>query len=964
MPWSSSTAGSPRRLLRGAVFLGLVLLASAGSAAGQGLPPLDSRLTVDPAVSVGRLPNGLTYYVRRNSRPEHRVELRLVVRAGSVYEANDQRGLAHMLEHMAFNGTAHFKPGELVSYFETAGARFGPHVNAYTSFDETVYMLQVASDRAGLVDKALLALADFGGGITLDPVEIDKERGVVIEEWRLRQGAGARLLEKQAPVLYYHSRYADRIPIGTPEILRTFTPARLRDFYNTWYRPDRMAVAVVGDVDPKVLVASIELTFGKLAPRHAEAAAPDQTLPPHDDTLVSVAADPEAQASSVTVLRIGPKPSEDRVGDYRRDLVKRLMFQMLNLRFAEIARASDAPFLAAGAGDEDLTAKNTAVALGARVEDGGAEKGLTSVLLEARRAREFGFTPAELDQARRRVLAAYEQAAAERDKTDSDSYADEYVRNFLTGEPIPGIQTEYDLTKGLLPGITNEEVSLSARDLLGEDNRVVLVTSPEKASVKLPDEAEIRKTLVDAAASTLTPWNQTTTRTELVPEKPAPGRVMSRRQIDALGVTVLSLSNGVEVWLKPTDFKNDQVLIGAYARGGASTAPEAQYLDAVLSASLVNVAGVGSMTPPQLAGLLAGRVANQTPYVDRSIHGLRGACRPQDLETALQLAYLDFTAPNFDQASFSLMERQLSALVANREQNPGAVFSDRLRALNTGDNYTVKPFTAASIAALKLDTMREAYRSRFANAADFTFFVVGSFDPATAVPLIERYVASLPSSLTATSHERPVGFRFPDSVERIRVNRGREPKSETVVTFFADAGADAQQKLMVEAAADVLEIRLRDLLREALGSTYSVSASYSDVLPETGYGTVAIQFGSAPDRAEALTADVLNEVEKLRASGPTEQECAKVREQNRRDLETASRQNGYWLSSLQTARILGRDPRTINDRRKHIDDLTPDGLHDAFRRYFPATRYTVATLMPAGDGGGDTSQPPSAPSQP
>src|SRR5262245_20982204 len=332
-----------------AAFVAVSLLWACLNASAQALPPLDSRLPVDPVVSVGTLANGLKYYVRRNARPEHRVQLRLAVKTGSVFEDDDQRGLAHMLEHMAFNGTDHFKPGEMVSYFETAGARFGAHVNAYTSFDETVYMLQVATDKPGLVDKGLLALSDFAGGMQLDAKEIDKERGVVIEEWRLRQGAGSRLMDKQAPVLFYHSRYADRLPIGTPEILRTFTPARLRDFYNTWYRPDRMAVVVVGDIEPKEIVAAIEMTFRGLSPRGSKASEPQRALPPHPETLVSIASDPEAQASTVSVLRTFPTAPQGRVSDYRRDLVRQLMFQMLNVRFGEMARRADAPFLGAAA---------------------------------------------------------------------------------------------------------------------------------------------------------------------------------------------------------------------------------------------------------------------------------------------------------------------------------------------------------------------------------------------------------------------------------------------------------------------------------------------------------------------------------------------------------------------------------------------------------------------------------------
>jgi zinc protease len=924
----------------------------------EALPPLDSILPVDKAITIGRLPNGLTYYIRRNTRPERRVLLRLAVKTGSVFEEDDQRGLAHMLEHMAFNGTAHFKPGELVSYFESAGSRFGPHVNAYTSFDETVYMLQVATDKPGLVDKGLLALADFAGAMTLDPKEIDKERGVVIEEWRLRQGAASRILEKQAPVLYFKSRYAQRIPIGTPEILRTFTPARLRDFYETWYRPERMAVVAIGDIDPAALETSIASTFGALAAKRPPAPDPDRSVPPHVETLVNVAADPEGQATTVSLLRKMPMLPQNRVADYRRDLVERLMFQLLNIRFGELARKPDAPVLAAGAGKNDIAESTVAVSLGARVEDGKIEDGLKAIILDARRAREFGFGVDELDRARRMLLSFYEQAVAERDKTESGSYAAEYIRNFLNGEPIPGIQLEYTMTKGLLPGVTVEEVSAAARALLQEDSRVVLATAPEKVGVKLPSEDEIRAVLADAGKVPLEGWQETAIRKDLIATPPTPGKVVSSRRIDELQTTVLTLSNGVEVWLKPTDFKNDQVLLSTYARGGASTAPESEYVDTVLAPSLVSLAGVGGLTPPELNRLLAGKLASVSPYIDLQTHGVRGSMRPQDIETALQLTYLTFTEPGGNQGAFDLMKRQLMALVANREQNPGSVFSDRIRALNTGNHYSSKPLTTETVAALKLDTMLRAYKERFSNAADFTFFVVGTFDIAQITPLLERYVASLPSTGTRTSQAKPLGFHFPATMQKVEVRKGREPKSEAVLTYFVDAGDSEDEIALADAAADVLQMRLRDELREALGSTYSVSASYGNILPERGYGTLGIDYGSSPENATRLADVVVSQVKQLRAKGPSADEIAKVREQNRQDLETASRQNPYWLSSLQSAHLLGRDPKSILERIPRLDRVTPERVHAAAQRYISDTRYTVATLLPEQTGGTSSGAPP------
>ncbi len=549
-------------------FLALTLLAPAALDA-QPAPAAApaGKLPVDPAVTIGSLPNGLRYYVRRNGRPEKRVLVWLAVRTGSIYEADDQRGLAHLLEHMAFNGTKHFKPGELVSFFETAGARFGPHVNAYTSFDETVYMLQVPTDKEGLVDKGLLALSDFAGGMTLAPAEIDKERGVVIEEWRLRQGASWRILEKQAPVLYYKSRYAERIPIGTPEILRAFPAARLKDFYETWYRPDRMSVVVVGDIDPATIVPAIEKLFGPLEPTRPSATEPDRTVPDHTETLVNVAADAEAQSSSVSVLHKRPKLPQGTVEDYRRDQVRDLMYQMLNLRFSEISQRSDAPFLAAGAGTQELGAETMATSLGARVTDGGLMRGLEALLVEARRARQFGFTEGELDRARRSVLAGYERAYAEREKTESGGYAREYVGNFLDDEPIPGIEKEYELVKTLLPGVTLAEVSAAGRELLGDTSRVVLATSPRRPASCWPRKTRSAPSSRRPAPPRSRPWTETLSRTELLTTKPTPGKVTGSRTIDAIATTVLTLSNGAQVYVKPTDFKNDQVLLGAVRPG-------------------------------------------------------------------------------------------------------------------------------------------------------------------------------------------------------------------------------------------------------------------------------------------------------------------------------------------------------------------------------------------------------------
>ena len=531
---------------------------------------------------------------------------------------------------------------------------------------------------------------------------------------------------------------------------------------------------------------------------------------------------------------------------------------------------------------------------------------------------------------------------AEREKTESGSYAAEYIRNFLNGEPIPGIQLEYTMTKGLLPGVTVAEVSAAARALLQEDSRVVLPRhrkSRREAAIRRRDSRSACRRRQGAARGLAGDGNSEGSARDAAHARQG----LSSRRIEELHTTVLTLSNGVEVWLKPTDFKNDQVLLSAYARGGASTAPEGEYMDTVLAPSLVSLSGVGGLTPPELDRLLAGKIASVSPYIDLQTQGVRGSMRPQDIETALQLTYLTFAASGGSQATLDLLKRQLSALVANRGQNPASVFSDRVRALNTGNHYSSKPLTSEAVAALKLDTMVRAYKERFSNAADFTFFVVGTFDVAQITPLVERYIASLPSTGTRTSRAKPLGFHFPEKVQKIEVHKGREPKSETVITYFVDAGTSEDEIALADAAADVLQMRLRNELREALGSTYSVSASYGNILPERGYGTLAIDYGSAPENARRLADVVVSQVKGLQAHGPTADEIAKVREQNRQDLETATKQNPYWLSSLQSTHLLGRDPKSILERTARVERITPQLVHAAAKHYIADTRYTVAS---------------------
>lgn len=907
---------------------------------------LDQVLPVDPAVRTGELPNGLRYYIRRNVRPANRVALRLAVNVGSIHEENDQRGLAHFLEHMAFNGTENFKPGELINFLESIGARFGPHVNAYTSFDETVYMLDVPTDRPGYVDRGLLALHDFAAGMQLHADEIEKERGVVIEEWRGRLGAGSRLTDKQLPVLLANSRYADRLPIGTPEVLKSFPRQRLLDFYTKWYRPDQMAVVVVGDIDAAEMQKVIAQRFGAIPAAKGSVEAIDRAVPAHDDTLVAVATDPEAQGWTVSLAHKRPFEAERTVGDYRRALIQQLATQMLNLRLRDIARQPNAPFLGAEAGGAGLVRTLELYQLGAAVQEGSIAAGLEALIVEARRMQQFGFTPEELDRARAALLASYERAFKERDTSENSGYAGEYVRAFLESEPIPGINFEHRIAQTFLPTVTVADVTSEGRRLIHDDNRVVLVVAPEKKDVPAPTEEALRGTMARAGKVTIEPYTDGLAGRALVETPPAPGKVTARRSVPEVGATVLTLSNGVEVWLKPTDFKNDQVVFSAYAKGGSSLAPPEDYPEASLATSLVGIGGVGGLNPVELSKLLAGKIASASPTIGTYTHGINGQASPRDLETAFQLNYLAFTAPNLTREAFDLLKRRVASALENQAQNPGYVFNERVDQVNTSNHYSAKSLTPADVQGLDLEAMARFYRDRFSNAADFTYFIVGAFTVDEITPMLERWVATLPATGKRSSKFRDMGVRFPAAPVEDGVRKGREPRGQTVISYFADTKLDEYEMHRARAAASLLGIRLRDILREELGGTYGVSVSYDNALPQPGYGTMVVQFGSDPENIQKLTAEVTKEVERLKAQGPSEDDVKRVQELERRDLETAMKQNAFWMGSLQTVHMLGWDPASITRREERIQKLTPEILHDVFKKYFPVERRTVVTLTP------------------
>jgi zinc protease len=929
-----------------AFLLVLLAITCLTAAPVQVAPSLSDPIPVEREITIGRLPNGLRYYVRANKKPEKRAELRLVVKAGSVLEDDDQQGLAHFVEHMAFDGTAHFPKNEIIKFIESLGMRFGADLNAYTSFDETVYVLQVPTDKPEVIDKTLLVLEDWAHNVSFDTDQIDKERGVVMEEWRLRRGAGARTTDKLFPILLKGSRYADRIPIGKPEIIQNFKPDTLKKFYKDWYRPDLMAVVAVGDFDKGVVENLIRSHFGSIPAPPAPRPRPEYDVPDHEGSAYAIVTDKEMTTTSVSISNIVPAPKQGTFGVYRQDIVDGLFSSMLSARMNEIAQKPDAPFLGAGADRSPFInpAKDEAQ-LSARVKEDGIEKGLDALLTEVERVARFGFTATELDRQRQNLLRTYERFVIEDQNRESDSRADEYVRNFLTNEPLPGAELEQALNQRYLPAITLQEINALGRAWFTDRNRFVVLAAPEKPGLAIPDEAQLAAVIKAAPGKDLKPYVDEVTSAALLDPLPSGGTIVKTTTKESIGITEWELSNGVKVVLKPTTFREDEIAFRATSPGGTSLASDRDYIPASTATQVLSAGGLGHFSAIDLRKMLTGKVANVSAFIGETEEGLSGGGSRKDLETMFQLIFLRFTQPRADKDAFTVQATQARTALANQSAVPEFAFPEAL-AILLGQNHPRRRIpTAATIDEWNLDKSLAFYKDRFADASDFTFFFVGSFDLATMKPFVERYLGGLPS-IHRTETWKDVGVRPPVGVIEKTVGKGIEPKSQTAIVFTGPFEYDPPHRTVIRAMAHILQMRLLGILREELGGTYSVSVSANaQKIPRQEY-QASIQFGSDPERTEALVKRMFEEIEKLKANGPTEKELQDEKEAMLREFETSSKQNGFLLSQIAAKYQVGEDVAGIWEAPELYKKLDPTSIQQAAKTYLNTNNYVKVTLMP------------------
>lgn len=905
-------------------------------------------MPVDPKVKIGRLSNGLTYYIRHNSLPEKRVELRLVVNAGSVLEDDDQLGLAHFMEHMNFNGTKRFPKNELVSYLQSIGVEFGADLNAYTSFDETVYILPVPTDKPGLVEKGLQILEDWAHNASLDPAEIEKERGVVIEEWRLSRGADERMMKQTLPVQYRGSKYAERLPIGTKEILEHFSPEVLARFYKDWYRPDLQAVIVVGDIDINDIEQKIKQTFGNIpapaSPRKREVFP----VPDHKETLSVVAKDKETAFPSIEVLFKKDLQPDTLIGDYCRYINRLLFTGMLNSRFRELTLNANPPFVRAGSFyGNSLARTKDAYQLFANTSDTGMSRSLYAMMQENRRVLLYGFTASEFELQKKQMQSLYDRIFNEREKEESYKYVDEYVNNFLINEPIPGIEWEYDFVKQYLATVKLEDVNKLAAQWITKDNMVVTLNAPDKADVKIPSAEEVSAVLYAVASAAIEPYKEKILATSLLDgSKLKPGKIISTKTNDDLQTTTIKLSNGATVILKQTNFKNDEILFRAFSKGGHSLVKDADYYSASNAAAIITQSGVGDFSAVDLGNMLKGKNTALSPNIALYSEGLNGSTIPRETETLLQLVHLYFTTPKKDKDAFESFKTRQKQLYTNLAANPQIYFSAEFQKLMTQNHPRAGGLPKSEdFDKINLDRSVQIYKERFANAGDFTFLFVGSFDEETIKPLLERYIGSLPAN-GSKENFKDLGIRPPSGkIEKV-ITKGSDPKSMVNLVFTAPVTYNSGDAYALRSLGEVMDIKLVEQLREEKGGVYGVSA-FGDIkkIP-AAYSTFSISFPCAPENVDTLSKAAIDELKKIIKNGVTPEDLEKVKEQQKRKLEVDLKQNQFWMSNLYDAYFLGNNPADILARQQQTESLSSKMIQDAAKKYINLSKYIRVVLKP------------------
>jgi len=902
-------------------------------------------LPLDPAIRMAKLPNGFTYYIRKNTEPKNRVQLYLVNKVGSILEEENQRGLAHFMEHMSFNGTTHYPKNDLVHYLQQSGVRFGADLNAYTSFDETVYQLPIPSDSPALLHNGLLIMRDWAANATLDPGEINDERGVVLEEKRLGKGAQERMRTKYLPVILNGSRYSDRIPIGTDTVLNNFQRPVILQFYKDWYRPDLQALIVVGDINVDSMEVQIKKLFSDLKNPANERPRIKYTVPLNGKNQFVAVMDKEFPYTVFEILIKHPKMPEGTKQDYYESVKRGLFNQMLAGRIAELSQKPNPPFIQAGADMSSFLGGLDAFTAFGVAKPGQLENSFKSVWQLILQAKQFGFTQTEFDRARASYLSALESAVKEKDKQNSENFVQEYTRNFLVGEPAPGIEVEYDLTKSYMVTAKIEDINALCPQIITDSNRDMIIMAPQKDSASIPTEATVNSWFSAVAAMKLAPYSDKVTSEPLISKTLAGGRISQESKIEKLGITRLTLGNGVKVILKPTDFKNDEIRFKAFSPGGSSLYPDADFESASSAAGLVESMGLGQFSPTDLEKMLSGKIVGVESYISERSEGVEGSSSPKDLETAMQLIYLYFTSPRKDSSLFNNVIEQSTSAIANRNSDPKSVFADTVAAVLGDHNIRRTGPTVEKLHQINLDKSLKIYKERFSNAGDFTFVFDGNFNVDSIKPLLEKYLGSLPS--TGQKEEaRNLNIHIPPGKITAIAKKGREPQASVRLVISGNYTYSPETNIQLTGLSEILQFRILDRLREKEGETYSPRVSVSfNKYPLNRY-SFTISFGCAPENVDKLVNATREEINKLKTEGATADDITKFSTEETRQYELHLRDNGYWLSWLTNQSENGDELLEVLQYPALIKQVTPASVKAAANLYLKEDNFIKLLLLP------------------
>ena len=910
---------------------------------------LSQKLPIDPDVRIGKLSNGLTYYIRQNKKPEQKVELRLVVNAGSILEDDNQQGLAHLSEHMAFNGTTHFKKNDIVSFLQSIGVGFGNDLNAYTSFDETVYILPIPTDKPGNIDKGFQILQDWAHNVTYNNKDIDEERPIVLEESRLGKGAQDRMFRKIYPELFAGSKYGERIPIGKDSIVKNASYATIKKFYKDWYRPNLMAVIVVGDIDPAKAENLVKKYFSGLKNPVNERPRITPGVPPYKKSSAEVVTDKEATSYSFLVNYSARKnPPTVTVGDYKNDLVKDIFSNLLNQRLRELTQKENPPFLYASAGFGSFARGYEAFSASIGTGSSDNLNGLTAFQEELERVKKYGFLPAELERAKTNMLNSIERSFKEKDKTESGNYAEEYIRNFLTKEPIPGITKEVQFYKELLPQITLADVNAVGKKLDQNEHEFIALTGPDPvAGNSLPTSKDLLAVITSVDKMDIKPYEEKAISTSLMDKMPVAGSITATKNNAVLGTTEFTLSNGITVTLKHTDFKNDQVLMSAVRAGGKSNYGLADKYNAEYMIPVITSMGVGDFSPVDLKKSLSGKTVNVSPSFGAVSEGIGGSSSVKDVESMFQLANLYFTSPRMDTGLFKSFVQKNKSQLAFLSANPQVVFVDSLYSVL----YHHSPLAPIAIPKtqyfdqINLERLMQMYKERFGDASGMHFTFVGSINEAEIKPLLEKYIASLP----ATSHK----FNFVDDKLRpvegkveVDVYKGKDPKALILAWYTGEVPYSDELDLKAQAISQILNIRIIEELREKIQGIYGGGTQMQfEKFPYSNY-TLFLQLPCGPEKVDTLLIAANDEIQNLIKNGPSKENLDKVKQQWREEYKVNVKQNGTWLSQLQSFYFPGDNSDYFINYEKYVNALTPKDIQDAAKLLLSTKNVVTGVLRP------------------